>query len=233
MTISVNIPNWRVATLALAVGMAFNGAAFGAGPILPTGPQVTAGSAQIGTVGSTMTVVNSPNAIINWQSFSIGQSETVKFLQQSASSAVLNRVVGGQMSEIMGRLSSNGQVFLINPAGILVGAGAVVDTASFFASTLQMLDQDFLSGKLKFQGDAGSGKITNQGLITVGYGGHAVLMAPKIENGGIIKAPGGQILLAAGQKITLRMQPGYDHSYFFMASFIADHVAFHARRLKA
>ena len=38
---------------------------------------------------------------------------------------------------------------------------------------------------------------------------------------------------AAGQGITLRMQPGYDHSYFFMASFIADHVAFHARRLKA
>ena len=37
---------------------------------------------------------------------------------------------------------------------------------------------------------------------------------------------------ASGQKIMLRMQPGYDHSYFFMASFIADHVAFHARRLK-
>ena len=36
----------------------------------------------------------------------------------------------------------------------------------------------------------------------------------------------------AGQKLTIRMQPGYDHSYFFMASFIADHVAFHARRLK-
>ena len=37
---------------------------------------------------------------------------------------------------------------------------------------------------------------------------------------------------AAGQTVTLRMQPGYDHSYFFMASFIADHVAFHAQRLK-
>ena len=37
---------------------------------------------------------------------------------------------------------------------------------------------------------------------------------------------------AGGQKITLRMQPGYDHSYFFMASFMADHVAFHAERLK-
>jgi S-formylglutathione hydrolase len=37
---------------------------------------------------------------------------------------------------------------------------------------------------------------------------------------------------AAGQRLTLRMQPGYDHSYFFMASFIADHLAFHAARLK-
>jgi S-formylglutathione hydrolase len=37
---------------------------------------------------------------------------------------------------------------------------------------------------------------------------------------------------AAGQRLTLRMQPGYDHSYFFMASFIDDHVAFHAARLK-
>ena len=36
----------------------------------------------------------------------------------------------------------------------------------------------------------------------------------------------------AGQKLTIRMQPGYDHSYFFMASFIDDHVAFHAARLK-
>ena len=38
---------------------------------------------------------------------------------------------------------------------------------------------------------------------------------------------------AAGQPLTLRMQPGYDHSYFFMASFMADHVAFHAARLRA
>ena len=36
----------------------------------------------------------------------------------------------------------------------------------------------------------------------------------------------------AGQTLTLRMQPGYDHSYFFMASFIDDHVAFHAKRLR-
>ena len=104
----------RVSKLALVVSLAFNGAAQAA---LPTGAQVASGSVQIGTVGKTMTITNSPSAIINWQSFSIGQSHAVKFVQQSASSSVLNRVVGGQMSAIMGRLTSNGQVFLINPAG--------------------------------------------------------------------------------------------------------------------
>ena len=37
----------------------------------------------------------------------------------------------------------------------------------------------------------------------------------------------------AGIELTLRMQPGYDHSYYFISSFMADHVAWHAERLKA
>jgi S-formylglutathione hydrolase len=38
---------------------------------------------------------------------------------------------------------------------------------------------------------------------------------------------------AAGQKATVRMQPGYDHSYYFISTFMADHLAWHAARLKA
>ena len=203
MSHNTKMPVWRVTALALAVGMAFNGPALAGPAVLPGGAQVANGAVGISTVGSTMSIINTPGAIINWQTFSIGAAESVKFLQQSSASTVLNRVVGGQMSSIMGHLTSNGQVFLINPSGILVGAGAVIDTASFFASTLQMLDQDFLAGRLKFQGDASSGKIVNQGWIRTGYGGNAVLIAPRIENSGIIEAPGGQILLAAGQKVTL------------------------------
>jgi S-formylglutathione hydrolase len=37
----------------------------------------------------------------------------------------------------------------------------------------------------------------------------------------------------SGQKLKLRMQPGYDHSYFFIASFIDDHLRFHAAALGA
>ena len=37
----------------------------------------------------------------------------------------------------------------------------------------------------------------------------------------------------AGIKLTMRMQPGYDHSYYFISSFMAEHIAWHARALKA
>ena len=39
------------------------------------------------------------------------------------------------------------------------------------------------------------------------------------------------VCAAVGQPLTLRLQPGYDHSYYFIASFIGEHVAWHARAL--
>jgi trimeric autotransporter adhesin len=170
----------------------------------PTGPQVVNGSAQFQGLGtSNLKVTNSSNAIINWQGFSIPGGSITQFAQQSASSAVLNRVVGADISQIQGQLLSNGRVFLINPAGIVIGAGAVIDTAGFVGSTLQMLDGDFLAGKLKFSGDAKSGAIINHGWIRAGSGGNVVLVAPSIENSGVIQTDGGQIVLAAGQKLTI------------------------------
>ena len=77
----------------------------------------------------------------------LGAGEITRFLQQSASSAVLNRVVGAMPSSIMGQLLSNGRVYLINPHGILFGAGARIDVAGLVASTLQMNDADFLAGR--------------------------------------------------------------------------------------
>ena len=170
----------------------------------PTGSQVVNG--QVSTArpnASTLNVTNSPGAIINWQGFSIGAGETTRFIQQSASSAVLNRVVGPDISSIQGQLLSNGRVFLINPAGIVIGPNAVIDTAGFVGSTLSMLDADFLAGKLKFQGDASSGRIVNQGWIKAASGGQVILVAPQIENSGLIQAPNGQIILAAGKSVTI------------------------------
>src|SRR5215212_7839773 len=130
----------------------------------PTGPQVVSGSAQIQGLGTAnLKVTNSPSAIINWQGFSIPGGSITQFVQQSASSAVLNRVVGADISQIQGQLLSNGRVFLINPAGILIGAGAVIDTAGFIGSSLNMTNADFLAGKLRFEG--ASGTVRNEGTI--------------------------------------------------------------------
>jgi filamentous hemagglutinin family protein len=170
----------------------------------PTGPQVVNGAATFHRPDSrSLSITNSPGTIINWQGFSIGSGELTRFIQQSPSSSVLNRVVGADISQIHGQLLSNGRVFLINPSGIVIGPGAMIDTAGFVASTLNMLDGDFLAGKLKFQGDSTSGSIINQGWIRTGYGGHVLLVAPQIENSGLIHAPGGEILLAAGKRLTV------------------------------
>jgi filamentous hemagglutinin family protein len=190
----------RCTVIAASVHLMFSGASAWANP---TGPQVITGGATIQQGPGTLNVTNAPGTIINWQGFSIGAQELTRFIQQSPSSAVLNRVVGGDISQIHGQLLSNGRVFLINPSGIVIGPGATVDTAGFVASTLNMLDGDFIAGKLKFQGDASSGSIVNQGWIRTGYGGQVILIAPHIENSGLIHTPGGELILAAGQKLTI------------------------------
>ena len=98
-------------------------------------------------------IVNTPNAIINWGSFSIGANEITRFLQQSASSAVLNRVAAGlSPSSILGALQSNGRVFLINPNGIVFGAGSQINVGGLVASTMNLSNEDFLAGRMRFTG---------------------------------------------------------------------------------
>ena len=170
----------------------------------PTGAQVVNGAVNITQPNAnTLNITNSPGAIINWQGFSIGAGEVTRFIQQSASSAVLNRVVGPDISAIQGQLLSNGRVFLINPAGIVVGPGGMIDTAGFVGSSLSMSNADFLAGKLKFSGDASSGTVINQGWIRTSFGGNVLLAAPSVENSGLIQTPGGELILAAGQKLTV------------------------------
>lgn len=170
----------------------------------PSGAQVVSGTVSFEQpAAGTLNVINSPGAIIKWQDFSIAPGEVTQFIQQSAASAVLNRVVGGDISQIYGSLISNGQVYLINPSGILIGKGAVIDTAGFVASTLNIRNDDFRAGRLSFQGKKNAGDVINEGLITTTPGGMVLLLAPDIENSGIIEAPGGEILLAAGRKITI------------------------------
>ncbi|QNM97681.1 two-partner secretion domain-containing protein [Chitinimonas koreensis] len=168
----------------------------------PSGGTVVAGSATMQQQGNNLVVTNTPGAIINWQSFSIGQNELTRFVQQGASSAVLNRVTGQDPSKILGQLQSNGKVFLINPNGIVFGQGAQVDVAGLVASTLNISDEDFRAGRMRFEGGQ-TGSVRNAANITTASGGFVYLIAPNVENNGVVVSPKGEILLAAGSSVEL------------------------------
>ncbi len=170
----------------------------------PTGPNIVNGQVSINNSGGVMNITNTPNAIINWQGFSIKQNEITRFIQQNGQSAVLNRVIGQNPSQIMGQLLSNGKVFLINPNGIVFGANSVVDTQGLVASSLNLSNEDFLNGNYYFKaGSGGAGDIVNEGIIRTGKDGNILLIAPNIENSGIISTEGGQVTLAAGEEMTI------------------------------
>src|SRR5439155_1974788 len=193
--------NFLLTTAAL---MALSVAPAAAGP---EGATVVGGAATIqGQGGAAVTVKqSSSSAIINWNTFNIGARESVRFNQPGSSSVVLNRVTGGLgPSEILGTLTANGRVFLINRDGILFGPSAVVNTAGFLATTHDIANADFMAGRYNFnipgRPDA---SIVNQGRITAKSGGFAALVAPGVRNSGTITATLGTVALASGNSFTL------------------------------
>ena len=167
------------------------------------------GAATISGQGGPAVVVNQStgSAVINWNTFNIGVNESVRFNQPNSSSVALNRVVGGLgPSEILGSLTANGRVFVINRDGILFGPGSVVNTAGFLATTNDIKNADFMAGRYNFnipgRPDA---SIVNQGRITATSGGFAALVAPGVRNSGTITATLGTVALASGNSFTLDM----------------------------
>ena len=178
---------------------------------LPTGGQIVAGSGSIQTPsGNQMNIIqNSQNMVANWNSFDIGKGNTVQFYQPDSSAVALNRVVGGGESKIMGNLKANGQVFLVNPNGVLFGKDASVSTSGFVASTRDIKNDDFMNRRYTFSGGQNAGaEIVNQGALTTNAGGYIVLAADKVSNSGTIRTPGGKTVLAAGERVTLQLDNG-------------------------
>jgi filamentous hemagglutinin family protein len=169
----------------------------------PTEGVVTAGQASIGGTPGRMTVTQTTaHAAINWQSFGIRAGESVQFVQPSSTSVALNRVIGADPSAILGHLSANGQVFLVNPSGILFGLGASVNVGGLVASTLNISDADFMAGRYRFSG-VSPGTVVNQGLIQAADGGYVALLGSQVSNSGRVVAQLGIVALAAGQAVTL------------------------------
>ncbi|WP_312905597.1 two-partner secretion domain-containing protein [Stutzerimonas nitrititolerans] len=176
----------------------------------PSGGTVVAGNASIvQATPDTLNIVQGSNkAIINWQSFSIGAGETVNFQQPSSKSVTLNRVTGNDPSAIYGSLNANGTVMLVNPNGVVFGPSSRVDVGGLVASTANISDADFMAGNYRFAEASANrnARIVNQGDISIRDAGLAALVAPGVENSGVIKARLGKVALAGAETFTLDFQ---------------------------
>ena len=200
-------PNTKVFLLRLWVG--FLVYLIGGWPTLvyalPQDGQIVAGKGNIQQPSSTNMVVNqsSEKLITNWKSFGISNQESVQFNQPGSNSVALNRVLGPNPSEILGKLSANGQVFLTNPSGIIFGQNAKVNVGGLMATTLGISNQDFLNGNYKFTQDPSKAlaSIINKGQIQ--SSGYVGLLAPNVENHGTIIANAGSVAMGSGNAASL------------------------------
>lgn len=171
---------------------------------LPSGGQVVVGSAQQ-QQSQNLLIINQGTARLgmDWQSFSIGSGATVEFRQPGADSVALNRVVGHSGSEIYGQLRANGQVFLVNPHGVLFAPGSKVDVGGLVASSLDLTQADFAAGRYQFNGNGGTGSVVNRGSLRASSGGYLALFGQQVDNQGDITVEGGSVVLASGRAATV------------------------------
>lgn len=173
--------------------------------LLPSGGQIVSGSGSIAQSGNTLTVTQTSQKLgADWQSFSIGAGQTVNFVQPSSNAVALNRVVGSEASQIFGRLNANGQVFLVNPNGVLFARGAEVSAAGILASTRDLSQADFAAGRYRLSGSS-SAAVRNEGSLRAADGGYVALVGAQVSNAGSISTSQGEVRLAAADTVSLRL----------------------------
>src|SRR5438046_6447649 len=170
-----------------------------------THPSPVGGSAPLTQAARSLQITQAtPKAIINCTGFSIGSNERVRFIQPGSTATALNRVVGGETSQILGQLLANGRIFLINPNGIIFGAGAQVNVGSLLATTLSISDADFMAGNYVFRRENGNlSSIVNLGTLRAADGGFIALSAPGVVNQGTITARLGTVHLSSAERLTV------------------------------
>ena len=203
--------SWQHKTAAVAAAMltmSFGGITHA----MPQGDVVRSGEATVqrSDDNKSMEINQSTKRVaIDWKNFDIANDERVNFRQPDAQSIALNRVTGDAKSVIDGQLTGNGQVFVVNPNGVLFGQNASVDVGSLVASTARVSDAA-MAGFGTSTGDVSlavddantSASVINEGQIKA-EGGLVALHASSVANNGTITNEGGRIALAAAKTITL------------------------------
>ncbi|WP_067495025.1 autotransporter-associated beta strand repeat-containing protein, partial [Ferrovum sp. PN-J185] len=180
---------------------------------LPGGGVVSAGNAvisqSVGANSASMTInQSSQRAVIDWNSYNVGQNATVTYNQPNSQSSTLNRISDPNVSQIFGQIKSNGEVVLVNPQGVYFSPSASVNVGALVATTNNISDSDYMKGKATYSENGTTGSVVNEGNITAGLGRYVALLAPAVRNNGIIIAQMGTVVLAAGNTITLNFNSG-------------------------
>src|SRR5580692_3146066 len=169
----------------------------------PFGGKVIAGSGRIAQSGAVTTITqDSPTLSLSWATFNIAPQQTVDFVQPSSSAIAVNRIFDTNGTQILGHLNANGQVFLINPNGILFGPGAEVNVAGLVATTLEFNESSSDASAKSFAGNSAQ-SVVNQGTINAASGGYVALLGNRVSNQGVISVQHGTVALAAGSAATL------------------------------
>ncbi|WP_321824408.1 filamentous hemagglutinin N-terminal domain-containing protein [Xanthomonas citri] len=203
----------RPLALALAaalMAMPVSGLAQVAANQLPTGGSIVGGTGTINAASGTTRVVDqtSSRMALTWSAFDIGSAATMTFNQPTTTSVVLNLVQGGNPTQIFGNLTANGQVFLLNSNGVLLGSTANINVGGLVVSTLGTSVSQFMNGNYVF--DAGGNTValvSNSGTINAAAGS-ATLIGGRVANSGTITATAGNITLAGADAATLTFESG-------------------------
>jgi filamentous hemagglutinin family protein len=165
---------------------------------LPEGTEAVRGGGSFSTAGKEMTITAPDGSVFRHDRFDLSADESVRFVQPSEQARVLNRIAGASPSQINGRIEANGQVYLVNPAGVVFGEGSSVEAARLHVVAGELSDEDFDAGRNRFSNLSGS--VVNRGEIRAGS---ASLSAGTVTNQGQIYAPEGYIALSAGETVEL------------------------------
>jgi filamentous hemagglutinin family protein len=174
----------------------------------PEGGQVVGGAGKIDQSGrETVIRQQTDRMAIDWQSFDVKADERVQFIQPGASSVALNRVISNKGSEILGRIDANGQVFLVNPNGVVFGKDSQINVGGILASGLSINPTDFMNGNFTLsEVEGAAGKVVNSGIINASTGGSVTLIGKEVTNNGLIIANLGAVNLAVGKEAVVTFE---------------------------
>ena len=183
----------------------------------PQGEQVVSGQATFNRQGNTTQITAGHNAIINYSGFDIHSHETVRFVQPSAASRVLNRVSSPNPTRIAGTLQANGQVYITNPSGVIFTNGALIDVGAIYAAAADISNADFLNNIDRFT--SASGPVINHGTISADF---VALVGQHVANYGTIVADEGTVTMIAGDDVLIGR---FDNHLMVKLSGAAAHAA--------